>query len=355
MSTNTISPKEEFFRTKLIPAGQLTEVYLHHMSQHRRGDVSRILFENLGLTSAFAISPSTPSDKKLFAALSSSVQQLINMLRDDLMAINTSLAINTSRHTAEQSRAFRASQASIVDRLKPHLASLLELMQYTPEGREKWLETVTATSTPLTTGREYKKWRTFVRNLDFDLNMQSLGLREAAKALPVLGSRQGKAEAPTLWRKCFDTVWTDGTELIQGGPYLPAGVSVKSTSTGLLEVTHSYDHRKVLKKSLVVLTAGVPEVTARLEVAVFSKTCHYTELEQTIAEVAAWVEAQSATAEATQVLITKVAEAAKVDALRAKLASTFSPEELELLAKVSALPGAAAKAKPAARPRARKT
>lgn len=349
MGTNTISPKEEFFRTKLIPAGQVAEVYLHHMAERSRGPVSLILFENLGLASAFAISSATPNDKALFAVLGSSVQQIINLLREDL------LAVNRQRPAAEHTRAFRASQGRVVERLQPHIATLLETMKYVPEGRGNWLATLLAKPTPLTTTREYKKWRTLVRNLDFDLNMQSLGLSEAAKVLPVLGSHQGKAEAPVLWRKCFDTVWANGAVLVQGGPYLPAGVSVKSTSTGMLEVTHNFDHRKVLKKAAAALTQAAPEVAARLEPAVFFKICHYTELVETIAEVVAWVEAQGVKAEETQVIIAQVAEAEKVDALRAKLASTFSPEELELLAKVSALPGAAVKAKPAARPRARKT
>ena len=348
MSKSTISPKEEFFRTKLIPAGQLTEVYLHHASRIRVAALSRDVFEILGLVSAFAISPSTPADTAIFMALGQSIEQIISLLRGDLVGINC------AKPTSEQTRDFRAGQNSILERLKPHLDALLTTMKYVPQERGAWLENLMRTATPLTRNREYKKWRTFVRNLDFEQNMQSLGMRDVAKALPALGSHQGREEAPVLWRACFDSAWQDGQGLVQSAPYLPTGVEVKSTATGLLEVTRSYDHRKVLKKVLAPLPDTTPDVAKRLEVAVFSKTCHYTELAGTIAEVIAWIEEQSVLAESTKNIISKAAEESKMAALRAKLTSTFTPDELALLAKVNALSDVAVKVKPATRPRVRK-
>lgn len=342
MNVTTLAPKEEFFRTKLIPAGQLAELYLHHLMKHQRDEFSRYVFDNLGLVSVFAISPATPATIAQFDTLASSVTNIINLLREDL------LALNQLKPTPESLRALRAGQASILQRLQPHFASLMATMEFVPEERSKWLASLLKVATPLTTGRRFRKWRTFVHNLDFAKNMHSLGLGEAARGLPVLGSSQGKDEAPALWRKCFDTATSEDDEGSSRGPCLPAGVSVTSTSTGMLEVTHSFDHRKAVKNSLSVLPAVSVGVASRLAVASFSKVCRYTELTATIDEVVAWVEEQGAKAEATQSLIAEAVQTAKVEALHAKLASTFSPEEMELLGMVLPTPKAPAAIKRAA-------
>lgn len=349
MNKLTISPKEAFFRTRLIPAGQIAEVYLHHASHVYAGELSRDVFETLGLASVFVVSPATQADTEIFTALGESILQIIKLLRSDL------LGINCAKPTSEQTRVFRTNQRTIGERLAPHLDAVLTTMQYAPKNRGPWLENLMNTATPLTCNRSYKKWRTFVRNLDFEKNMHNLGMVDVVKALPALGSHQGKEEAPALWRACFDSSFEEGEDVVQGAPYLPSGVEVRSTATGLLEVTHSYDHRKVLKKMLLSpMPDANPDFAERLEVAVFSRTCHYTELADTIAEVIAWVDEQSALAESTKGIISKAVEESKMSALRAKLTSTFTPEELALLAKVNALADVAVNVKPAARPRARK-
>jgi hypothetical protein len=330
MNATTVAPKEEFFRTKLIPVGQLAELYRHHLMKHQRVEFSRYVFDNLGLVSVFAISPATPATKSQFDTLAASVTNIINLLREDL------LTLNQPKVTTESLRALRAGQASIMQRLQPHFASLMATMEFVPEVRSKWLASRLKVPTPLTAGRRFRKWRTFVRNLDFDQNMDRLGLVGAVRDMPILGSSQGKDEAPALWRKCFDTVWTDGEQGSRSGPYLPTGVSVKSTSTGMLEVTHSFDPRQVVKKSISELPTVSGEIASRLVLASFSKVCLYTELTATMDEVVAWVAEQGAKAEATQNLIADAIHTARVDALHAKLASTFSPDELKLLGKVLA-------------------
>lgn len=340
------SMKEEFFRTKLIPAGQVAEVYLHNASSWLRKDLSQLLFETLGLVSAFAISPSTPNRKGLFASLGENVQNLIDAMRADLEALKAP--------KPKMGSTFSSAANSGSRRFKPLIDAILHDMKYVPEKRAKWMEGVMQTPTPLTQKGQYSKWRTFVRHIDFQENMRILGLAYAAKDMGALGSAQGREEAPLLWRECFDTVPGEADDARPAGTLLPAGVAIKSNATGLLDVHYEFDPRKVLKKFLKDVTAKVPpELDELLLTVSFDRACEFRQLPTIVDELLAWREAQLAKAEETQLKIAEFVETLRVAALRERLSKEFTDEERALMEKANII---SAVIKPAAKrtPRPRK-
>lgn len=332
--------KEEFFRTKLIPAGQVAEIYVHQAAPYQRKDLSQMLFETLGLVSAFAISPSTPNRKGLFVSLGEHVQTLIDLMRTDLDELK-------APPTRRLGTSFRASVNTATTRFKPVVEALLLEMKYSPAKRAAWMESVMRVPTPLTQKGQYSKWRTFVRHIDFQENMRTLGLAHAAKDMPTLGSSQGREEAPLLWRECFTTTAGENHVAPSAGALLPPGVVIKSNATGLLDVQYEIDPRKVLKKALKeVAGQAPPELEDLLKPVSFSRTCEFRQLAAVIDELFTWRDAQLAKADETQLKIAAWREATHVASLQDKLSQMFTPEERALLEKANVINAAA---KPAAK------
>jgi hypothetical protein len=340
MTKIAISHKEAFFREFLIPAGQAAEVFVHCFGDRHQSQISQILFENLGLASAFAISPATPDSGKIFKPMGKAIQDIIDLLKHDLAQFNIDGAKGDFAVQRQNARTFN-------DRMLPLVKNLHSLMGYAPQTQEKWMQKIMKVETPLTRNGHYNKWRTFVRHIDFSDNMDKLGLAVAAKKVGKLGSEQGREMAPVLWRECFDTNW-DGTQFAPAKrPALPARATVKSNDTGMLDVAMTFEARKYLKKRLVGISKLPKDIDEALNVVQFASTCDYTQLPAAVEEMLAWEQAQMVKADELMTKIESVRETERVEALQKKLRDTFSPEDLELLEKVKAFPPAKrARAKP---------
>lgn len=324
------SPKEEFFRTQLVPAGQVVELYLHYAPDYLRKALSQLLFETLGLVSVFAISPATPDRKPTFQALGRAVASLTGFLKGELALLEQ----KGPRHNAK----FKANAASVESELKPLVAALLQAIKYTSAKRTSWLERLMRDPTPLTANGRYNKWRTFVKNLDFQENMQALGLGAAAKGVPALGSAQGRQEVPLLWRACFAGEAADGLAAPPDQALLPPGVRITVSATGMLNVAYAFEPRKALAKYLKTVTTTLPPETEALLVPLeFARTCNYRQLAGVIDELLAWQALQLSQAGQTEKAIGAWSESCRMAALQAKLDQTFTEEERALLHKANLL------------------
>jgi hypothetical protein len=347
--------KEAFFQEHLVPTGQLAELYMEKVKKHCKWDhhkLSQMLFDNLGLVSIFAISPATPSDKKLFSAMSVQLEHLKSTLKEGLLKLNVKKP--DSSHTS----AFRSQAMGLAGRIKPQLEALRTCMGFSDTKRGVWLDALVEKPTALTRKGRYSKWRTLVRNMDFQLNMASMGLATVAEDVS-LGSAQGREELPELWRNLFrsgvetSTSTADTTE--ETASYLPAGITVQSNHVGALAVSAKFDPNRVLKKLLAEVStvgAALPaELKERLVCVEFTALCGYRDLPATVAEAVQWRANLTAQAEETGTLIVAVHKQGKLAQARAKLQQTLSEEDLALLAEAGDLKISAS---PAKKPRASK-
>lgn len=339
-SPETTPVKEVFFREQLVPAGQLAELYLEKVKKHCswvHHGLSQLLFDNLGLVSIFAISPATPADKKLFSAMSVQLDHLKSTLKEDL------LTLNVKKPDSTHSSAFRFQVKDLANRIKPQIEALRTCMQFSDEKRGRWMDHLVEKPTPLTQKGRYSKWRTLVRNMDFQLNMNAMGLGTVAADVS-LGSAQGREELPELWRTLFHS--GAGATAVEAAPgdnpgYLPTGITVQSNNVGALVVSAKFDPKKALKKLLAEASAiGIPlsaEINERLVPVELSSVCGYTELPATVAEAIQWKANLLKQADETGAMIVAFQKSSKLEQARARLQQTLSEEDLQLLAEAGDL------------------
>jgi len=350
----TTPVKEVFFQEQLVPTGQLAELYMEKVKKHCKWDhhkLSQLLFDNLGLVSIFAISPATPSDKKLFSAMSVQLEHLKSMLKEGLLKLNFKKLDST--HTS----AFRSQAMGLAGRIQPQLDALRTCMQFSDEKRGAWLNPLVEKPTALTQKGRYSKWRTLVRNMDFQLNMAAMGLATVADDVS-LGSAQGRDELPELWRSLFRAgVDTSSADASPGDnpSYLPTGITVQSNNVGALAVSAKFDPKRVLKKQLAEATAvGIPlsaEINERLVSVELTTLCGYNDLPATVAEAIQWKANLTKQAEETGEMIAAFQKSSKLEKARARLQQTLSAEDMQLLAEAGDLKFGV---KPVAAPRAKK-
>jgi hypothetical protein len=335
----SMTVKEAFFHDYLVPTGQVAEIYLHQVkklcSWHHK-ELSSLLFDNLGLVSTFAISPATRADKKLFQSLTTQVECLQSVLKADLQHVNT------AKPDHKQLTAFRSAANTLAGRLKLHVTTLHTCMKFSDDSRGAWLARLAQEPTPLTRQGRYSKWRTLVRNMDFQVNMALQGLAALASDMP-LGSHQGREEVPELWRTLFHSdvaTATAPSTADAASDYLPAGVTVQSNSVGALAVSCRFDPKKVLKKLLAAVGADAPlppDITERLVAVDYTAVCGYKELTATVDEAIEWKTNMVQQAEETSQMVVTWQEKDKLAKARAKLQQSLSAEELALLAKSGVL------------------
>lgn len=346
--------KEAFFQEQLVPAGQLAELYLEKVKKHcnwAHHGLSQTLFDNLGLVSIFAISPATPADKKLFSAMSAQLDQLKTTLKEDL------LTLNVKKPDSSHRAAFLSRVKLLSEKIKPQIFALRAWMQFSDEKRGDWLFPLIEKPTPLTQLGRYGKWRTLVRNMDFQLNMTAMGLSLVAADIS-LGSSQGREELPELWRKLFhsgvDAAAAGATPLSNSG-YLPTGITVQSNNVGALAVSAKFDPKRALKKTLAEAAAiGIPltaEINERLVAVELTSLCGYNDLPAMVAEAIQWKANLLKQAEETGEMIVAFQKSSKLEKARAKLQQTLSEEDLQLLADAGDLKFGT---NPAVKPRAKK-
>jgi hypothetical protein len=348
-SPATTPVKEVFFQEQLVPTGQLAELYLEKVKKHCKWEhhkLSQMLFDNLGLVSIFAISPATPADKKLFSAMSVQLEHLKSTLKEGLLKLNVKKP--DSSHTS----AFRSQVLGLAGRIEPQLEALRTCMQFSDTKRGVWLDSLVEKPTALTQKGRYSKWRTLVRNMDFQMNMAGMGLATVAEDVS-LGSSQGREELPELWRSLFrsgvDSSAPAADTAEDSSSYLPAGITVQSNHVGALAVSAKFDPNRVLKKLLAeVSTVGTPlpaELKERLVSVEFTALCGYKDLPATVAEAIQWRANLTAQAEETGTLIVAFQKMGKLAQARAKLQQTLSEEDLALLAEAGDLKLSASTAK----------
>lgn len=327
--TDTTSIKEVFFRDYLIPAGQLAEVYVATNSTRIDEKVPRILFETLGLASAYAISPATPAIKSEFNPLSCAVQRIIDLLMEDL-----NFQISSKKSNENASKMY-GNARSMAIRLEPLAKNLHEVIGYNPVLRGAWMGRIMEVPTPITKDGQYKKWRTFVRNIDFEKNMNGRGLQSLIAKMPTLASGEGKLQAPSLWRECFDVMW-DGSKFVSTErAVLPQGVVVRSNDIGMLDVEFKSSLAGALKEAISHVKNAPEEVIKAMAEVKFTKTCTFTELPAVIAEIMTWQQERASHLPGLLTRLREQAESEQMDALQAKLKASFSAEEIALLAKMS--------------------
>lgn len=341
--------KAQFFRKNLVPAGQVTEVLLSRLSDYRQQAIAHLIFEPLNLVACFAVSPKTPVNDPVFAKLGGFVDNFTNELREILKPI-----IAGEKLTTAQSTEFRKNTTNLEERLKPFLSMLEATIGYAPAAHALWLENLLEQATPLTVGKSYNKWRTLVRNMDFKENMGRLGLGELAKSLN-LGSDQGKAALAELWSDTFHTnVVLVNDVKMKTDAVLPSAIKVKSDATGMLEVTATYNTARHVPR----IAGYKPEVyTAELNELLkeeqYRVVCEYRNLSATVEEAKAWLAGRMAAAPKIVAEYNAMHESFRIEQVRKKMESTFTPEELELLSKVT--PAIAKATKAMAAPNAKAT
>jgi hypothetical protein len=339
MSNFTPSLKEQFFSLHLVPTGQLAEMYFRLAPAKQTGKVTRFvhgaseqaaqfLYDALGLTSAFAISPATPADAKLFKKLIADVEAIASFLSTELAPLNH------EHPSSAVKSAFNKNAITFAERLRPLTDQLLKTIEFAPASSVQWMKRIMAVPTALTMDGKYSKWRTLVRNYDFEENMRKRGHYLTAKAVAPVGSSAGMEQAPALWRECFDTDWGSADRVRAARPTLPKRAEVKSNASGLLDITMTFDPRRALKKVLASITP-LPAGEFRDDLAEvrFERTCDYTQLPAVVQEMNEWELAQfDKTAKTTKKLM-KWEEGQRVKAVQAKFEKNFTDEERELLAK----------------------
>jgi len=344
-----LAVKEAFFQEYLVPAGQLAELYGEQLKKHCKWanpHLAQLLFDNLGLVSIFAISPATAPDPNLFSALSEQVGHLKATLTEDL------LHLNVAKPDHKRVSAFCSAARTLAERVNPHIAALRTCMNFSDKKRGAWLKPLVEKPTALTQNGRYGKWRTLVRNMDFQTNMSAHGLAALAERVS-LGSHTGREALPDLWRSLFHSSATPtaaGASAQNTSGYLPSGITVQSNNVGALVVACRFDPKRALKTMLAeVSTSGVAlpaEMDLRLEQVDFAVLCGFHELPATVEEAIRWKASQMVLAEETSRAIVEFQKADKLAKARVRLQQSLSAEDLELLAEAGDL---ALRVKPASK------
>ena len=360
--------KEAFFREHLIPAGQLFEILLeirwNNLLQKERTELSNLGFDMLNLAACYAAHPRIKDVSKL--------EGVIRDFTSEILKLFESMGPNATIHIVEAfgitnpdrfGHLHRTSSADhrrkFTENLRSFLTSTLPLLRtgihlaigYDPSKRQEWIATIVDSSLPLTKGGRLNRWRTFVRNTSWDRAATMAGIRGTLATNKRLeancfNTHAGREQVDALWAATFDAKNVDA-ERNDGLKALPVGVHITSTPDRLLQVSRKFDPMSLLNAEQVTqLKAQVekgPKATNNLgDLGELLKTKSFVRITDAIGLAAAVVESERWETEqhAIKDTITSMLDDFQVrqrkEAIRAKLASSFSSEDRELLLSILA-------------------
>lgn len=338
-----LSTKEQFFRTSLVPTGQLLELYLQLVEQlfpvSKRSALNQSFFEPLNLASVYAIHPGNSDLSKLEVALENLRKTTVEAF-SALGAKRDSVLLNALAHknnTLVAMRPMIAEHKKFVTRMDAIGRDIHAAIEYAPSLRQRWLEQHVGLSALTKDGRT-NRWRTFVRNLSWDYTLRLLKLDgKTPSARENFSSRIGQEKAPLFWAEVFPA--GKASSASSASSRLPAGVKVSSGSTGELVVQANFDPRAALSASqLKQLKAPgakpADELVNALLMRSFMKTCGLDDFVKTVHEAAAFMQEQRQDTDRVRALYDAWANELKLQQVKRKLSEHFSAEELGLLAAV---------------------
>ncbi len=396
MSNNVIdiSSQESFFRTCLVPTGQIAQLYLkfvpYVMGDEYMEQLSFKLFDVLNLTAVYATNPRNPQSENLRAQIAPAVwevmQTMVAALRQGLspsmlrvygigILQNRRAPQISSGHTQALIKALQPADAQ----LRTSLAVLQKRIGYAPERRHDWLKDQTFNQTPLSQRGSTNRWRTFVRNTSWQTALELLRLGPDTVPFYTANAfvnRVGAITAAQLWQEVFSLSEKAESEsvaapaaLVEAGfvadvvaevvaevaepakpaelSRLPEGVSVTSNSKGELRVRASFDPMQFLdaprQKGLKAPGRSVSrDLGAQLQPRSFEQRCDLQTLSAGVARGHAWLVEQEATRETVVMTFDCWEISMKRQAVRKKFDEQFNLEERKLLAEVLAEDTAAA-------------
>lgn len=226
MKTNQ---KETFFETLILPTGQMIELVLAHIAPHYRAKYGVLMQEPLNKVAAFVLHPETPA--QALASLASPLVAVMGYLRNLLSSVNH------AEPTASSVDVFIQQVENMQKVAGPLFANLEKAVGYHGGNATVWHSRYTP---PFA---KYAKWRTFVRNINFEENMKQLKLDDALRAfaeMGQIGSRTGREKAPELWDAIFQN---EGSDLKSALAKL-----FQVRKPGTIQVPAGFDGLSVLEK-----------------------------------------------------------------------------------------------------------
>ena len=354
--------RELVFRDSLIPCAQVLEVLLALLKQNKPTDVA-LLFSadavsTLNFAAVYALNPANRDLRQLVLAT--------DAFRREMAAVFATLPGSRERVVIEgfrnqtgpyestERRSVRKAIEERRDDLRVCLRNIEGTIGYSPEHQNQWLDKH-RTETPLTPDSTLSKWRTLVRNANWELAARDMGIARHVPAEELrhnlhFGSRQGRERFDKLW---FDTFEPEDLDVREERPAsrLPLGLQVTTTPNGRLHVHHEYDSRRALSsaqtKNLRAKDAEVPaKLKERLVVSMFDEDCDYADLPATVERAKAWLAKAKDGQDEIRALYDDFVTDTATKELQAKFEREFTPEQRALLL---------GKLKPAQAPAAKKT
>lgn len=348
---NNLTSKEVFFQQKLVPAGQLLELALAILADPTNSGPhiqrSRMAFEALNLASCYALNP----DNRILDSLG--------------LAIDGFIATLAGVVSYTGSRDYDSAQDKFRLELNLHCRTIFDDIGYEPENRSRWLEEQLRTLTPVTANNRISKWRTFVRNCAWTEALRHVtgprvALVESLRAQ--LSTRIGTQLAPVLWAATFraqpdveglvtaleqvanlkqtaalvtEPVLEKKTSTIATLNPLPAGISVGMAAQGHLTVrAHISSSGQMAQDRVVALAlAGTAwhALKAQLTTAEFLVECDVSTLASSVQAAEHWLAARGIEASKAIDQYISAQRAQSMDAIKEKLGSVFTAQELVLL------------------------
>lgn len=349
MSRIDVSTKESFFRTSLVPTGQMLQVFLRLQARVLRRDalvaLTHDLFEPLNLASVYVIDPNVDDWTRVESALSEFRAVLLRSfdgLGTGRKAVLSLLLTGKGRLPAGAQKALQLGQASMTLPEIKHLRSTVhEAIGYGEALRHKWFSRHLATPTALTHGKRTNRWRTFARHLSWTdalalLQTDGMDLEKVAPE-QVFGHRVGRALAPKLWADTFGPAIAAVPVAPEASDLVPRGVTVKSDAAGRLVVQAKFDPKSLLSaaqlKRLLALGAGMPaSLKQTLAERNHSGVASLASLQDAVTQAAVWRDAQAASKERVQGDFGAWENELKRAEVSRKLQAHFSDDERKLLA-----------------------
>ena len=358
------STKEAFFRDHLIPAGQLFEILLEmrctNLLQKERTELSNLGFDMLNLAACYAAHPRISDHSKLELVIQDFTSEILKIFES--LGPNATTYIVAAFGITNQDRLHQNSSVDVrrkfTESCRNFLSHTLPMLRmgihlaigYTPANRQEWIRAIVDGSLPLTKGGRLNRWRTFVRNTSWSRAATLAGIRGTLATSRRLeencfNSHAGREQVAALWAETFDTKNVD-LERNDGLKALPPGLHITSTPDRLLQVSLKFNPMSLLTPEQVAQLKAHqekgPKASKELELLQlldsksFVRITDAAGLVAVVAESERWEAERRAALEPINSMLKDLQVQQRKEAIRAKLDSTFSTEDRELLLSILA-------------------
>lgn len=352
-----LSAKENFFREHLLPLGQLVTIVhaiptacqlpaASRFNKMRQDAQCQTILDALSLVSCMVIHPNTRNFEDVAAAvrvISSQLVALMDATNPHRRAVIAKVFGDARKLSPAARNAGVELWAQYHEQLPTYVAALHSALDYTPAGRTAWLSMYTRDATPLTKGRRINRWRSLAMSTSWDLCLAKLQASGVLRPFTLDGepnvftSRVSMKHAAALWQETFPNEEAASAPG-KAAELVPSGVTVQSTPQGWLEVKAVFEPIKALsvahQRRLAAEPAMSKELKSQLAPQVFMQEASLTQLGTAVAAAEQWLLQQASAIEPLTRLLVDAEKAQRVAQLKAKLKTTFSAQELELLAEV---------------------